>query len=71
MRTHRSTKSKIVAKLKDANGLGIWDVERFFNHSVVKDIYGITHITVIDNDEAIFHIIDEKKFLLKVLKYGF
>ena len=74
MRTYYSTRDKIYHQLRTVNGVRIWDVDKFFSQSHVRKNFGISYIEVVEpsyKSEVIFHILDEQKFLLKVLKYGF
>lgn len=71
---YRSTREKVITKLRDENGIRVWHIHTYFSNSLVKNNYGISGITIEDNSylsEIIFHVIDEKKFLTKVIKYGF
>jgi hypothetical protein len=62
--------SFIIYRQLRAAGIKVFDIQKYFSTHHVKENYGITGIDVDDNSEVVFHIIDQKKFALKVVKYG-
>jgi len=66
---YKSTIQKVCTTLQ-TRGINLLDPESYFSFYIVKRNYGISSITS-TNDQITFHIIDEQKFMMKVLKYGF
>ena len=66
---YKSTIQKVCESLQ-TRGINLLDPESYFSFYIVKRNYGISSITSA-NDQITFHVIDERKFMMKVLKYGF
>ena len=69
---YKSSREKILSNMR-AYGVKIWNVNMYFNNSIVQNNYGISSIQITDNpysDVVVFNVVDEKKFLTKVIKYG-
>lgn len=68
---YKTTVHKVLTQLRGYN-IKVYDLDKYFSCYLVKNNYGISGVDI-DNDviDITFHIQDEKKFALKVVKYGF
>ena len=67
---YKSTTNKVYTNLRSA-GKYVCNLHTYFSCYFVKCNYGISNIEIIDDTIIIFTVVDEKKFMLKMLKYGF
>lgn len=68
---YKTTVYKVLTQLRSYN-IKVYDLSKYFSCNIVKTNYGIVGIDI-DNDhtDITFHILDQKKFALKIIKYGF
>jgi len=66
---YKSTTNKVYTNMRNV-GIYVHDLHTYFSHSFVKYNYGISNIEIIDDIVVVFTVVDEKKFLMKVLQYA-